>query len=183
MKTLVIFDSQFGNTERLAEVIAQRLGAGQPVWAADGAAKAALELRDWDLLMIGAPTQNHTVSPTMRALLQGASHGALKDARVAVFDTRYRMARILSGSAADWMAAHFRRAGATLVVAPESFFVERDVPPPSEQRRHEHERLEAGEEERALAWASAVGVTEQAPAPASSDRRVGGLKVPSVTRS
>jgi flavodoxin len=170
MKTLVIFDSQFGNTERLAEVIAQRLGAGQPVWAADGAAKAALELRDWDLLMIGAPTQNHTVSPTMRALLQGASHGALKDACVAVFDTRYRMARILSGSAADWMAAHFRRAGATLVVAPESFFVEREAQSPSEQRRpdhdHDHERLEAGEEERALAWADALGAKE-APTPQS----------------
>ncbi|HEY7093897.1 MAG TPA: flavodoxin domain-containing protein, partial [Ktedonobacterales bacterium] len=64
MKTVVIYDSQFGNTERLAQMIAQRLGAGEAVWAADGAAKAALELRDWDLLVIGAPTQNHTVSPT-----------------------------------------------------------------------------------------------------------------------
>ena len=97
MKTLVIFDSQFGNTERLAEVIARRLGADAPLWAADGAAKAALERRDWDLLIIGAPTQNHTVSPTMRALLQGVPYGALKDAHVAVFDTRYRMARFLTG--------------------------------------------------------------------------------------
>jgi len=32
MKTLVIFDSQFGNTERLAEVIAQRLDAKAPLW-------------------------------------------------------------------------------------------------------------------------------------------------------
>jgi flavodoxin len=167
MKTLVIFDSQFGHTERLAEVIAQRLGADTPLWAADGAAKAALELGDWDLLIIGAPTQNHTVSPTMRALLQGLPQGALKDARVAVFDTRYRMARLLSGSAADWMAARLRRAGVTLVVAPESFFVERDAPPPGEQRRHDHdhdhERLAAGEEERAQAWASALEARELAP--------------------
>jgi flavodoxin len=163
MKTLVIFDSQFGNTERLAHVIAQRLGADAPLWAADGAAKAALELCDWNLLVVGAPTQNHTVSPTMRALLQGLPHEALKDARVAVFDTRYRMARFLTGSAADWIATRLARAGAALIVAPESFFVERDAPPPGEQRRHDHERLEAGEEERAQAWASTLEARKPTP--------------------
>ena len=174
MKTLVIYDSQFGNTERLAEVIARQLGADTPVWAADGAAKAALELGDWDLLIIGAPTQHQTVSPTMRALLQGAPGAALKHAHVAVFDTRYRMTRLLSGSAADWIATRVARAGAVLLVAPESFFVERETPPPGEQRRHDHvhdqihdhERLEAGEEERALAWASAL-VANEAPTPQS----------------
>jgi flavodoxin len=166
MKTLVIFDSQFGNTERLAEVIARQLGADAPLWAADGAAKAALVQRDWNLLVVGAPTQNDTVSPTMRALLQGVPHGALKDARVAVFDTRYHLARFLSGSAADWIAARLASAGAALVVAPESFFVKRDAPPPGEQRRHDHERLEVGEEERAQAWANALAAKE-APTPQS----------------
>jgi flavodoxin len=166
MKTLVIYDSQFGNTERLAHMIAQRLGAEAPLWAADGAARAALQQREWELLVIGAPTQNHTVSPTMRALLQGAPHGTFVHTHVAVFDTRYRMARFLSGSAADWMAARLRRVGATLVAAPESFFVERDAPSPGEQRQHDHERLEAGEEERALAWASALEISEQTPEPA-----------------
>jgi flavodoxin len=166
MKTLVIFDSQFGNTERLAEVIARQLGADAPLWAADGAAKAALEQRDWDLLVVGGPTQNHTVSPTMRALLQGVPQGALKDAQVAVFDTRYRLARFLTGSAADWIAARLDRAGAALVVAPESFFVKRDAPPPGERRRHSHERLEVGEEERAQAWANALAAKE-APTPQS----------------
>ena len=166
MKALVIFDSQFGNTERLAEVISRRLGADAPLWAADGAAKAALVRRDWNLLVVGAPTQNHTVSATMRALLQGVPYGALKDARVAVFDTRYRMPRFLMGSAADWVARRLTLAGAALVVAPESFFVERDTPPPGEQRRHDHERLEAGEEERAQAWANALAAKE-APTPQS----------------
>jgi flavodoxin len=162
MKTVVIYDSQFGNTERLANWIAQRLEAGEPLWAADGAAKAALELRDWDLLVIGAPTQNHTVSPTMRALLQGAPHGALTDAHVAVFDTRYRMARFLTGSAAGWIAARLVRAGARLVVPPESFFVRRDIPPPGDQRRHDREQLEVSEEERAQMWADALRAREPA---------------------
>src|SRR6185437_9651841 len=97
--------------------------------------------------------QHHTVSPTMRALLQELPDAALKHAHVAAFDTRYRMTRLLSGSAADWIATHVARAGAVLLVAPESFFVERETPPPGEQRRHDHvhdhvhdrQRLEAGE--------------------------------------
>jgi hypothetical protein len=64
------------------------------------------------------------------------------------------------------MAARLRRAGAVLLVAPESFFVERDAPTPGEQRRHDHERLEVGEEERALAWANALAANE-APTPQS----------------
>jgi flavodoxin len=162
MKALVIFDSQFGNTERLAEVISRRLGADAPLWAADGAAKAALVRRDWNLLVVGAPTQNHTVSATMRALLQGVPYGALKDARVAVFDTRYRMARFLTGSAAGWIAARLIRAGARLIVPPESFFVRRDIPPPGDQRRHDRERLEISEEERAQMWADALRAREPA---------------------
>jgi flavodoxin len=166
MKTLVIFDSQFGNTERLAEVISQRLDAEAPLWAADGAAKAALVQHDWNLLVVGAPTQNHTVSATMRALLQEVQLGSLKDAHVAVFDTRYRMASSLAGSAAGWIAARLVRAGARLVVSPESFFVGRDLTPPGDQRRHDRERLEVGEEERAQAWANALAAKE-APTPQS----------------
>jgi flavodoxin len=164
MKTIVIYDSQFGNTERLANAIADRLGAEQPLWAADGAAREALEQGDWDLLVLGAPTQRHAASPTMRALLDGLPRRALNGRHVAVFDTRYRMARFLTGSAAGWMAAHLGRAGATLVVSPESFFIEEDTPPPGEKRRHEQERLEAGEEERAQVWAGQLCEQEVEPA-------------------
>jgi flavodoxin len=156
MKTLVIYDSQFGNTERIAKVIAHQLGANAPLFAADGAAKEALRQDNWELLVIGAPTQRHAASPTMRALLESLPRGALKDKRAAVFDTRYRMARFLTGSAAGWIAARLRRAGATLAAAPESFFVEQDTPPPGEKRRHDHEQLEAGEEDRALIWAGSM---------------------------
>jgi hypothetical protein len=53
MKAVVIYDSRFGNTERLAEVIARRLSAGEPLWAADGAARAALQQRDWIYSSLG----------------------------------------------------------------------------------------------------------------------------------
>jgi hypothetical protein len=59
----------------------------------------------------------------------------------------------LSGSAARVVARHLGPAGCRLVRAPESFFIERDQAPSGEKRRHDIERLEAGEAERAAAWA------------------------------
>jgi len=68
----------------------------------------------------------------------------------AVFDTRYPAARWLTGSTAVRIARALRKTGAQLVVAPESFFIEPDEPPRGEKRRHDCERLVAGEAERAL---------------------------------
>ena len=62
------------------------------------------------------------------------------------------MTALLSGSAAGQAAGHLRRTGCRLVVSPESFFMERDVPPKGEKRRHELERLEDGEVDRAVEW-------------------------------
>ena len=54
------------------------------------------------------------------------------------------------------IASRLKRAGARLVVPPESFFMERDVPPQGEKRRHEMEWLEPGEERRATEWAASI---------------------------
>jgi uncharacterized protein (DUF2384 family) len=66
------------------------------------------------------------------------------------------MSQFLSGSAAARIASRLKRAEAQLVVPPESFFMERDVPPRGEKRRHEMERLEPGEEGRATQWAASI---------------------------
>jgi predicted amidohydrolase len=66
------------------------------------------------------------------------------------------MSRFLTGSAAVRIASRLKRAGVRLVVPPESFFMERDMPPQGEKRRHELERLEPGEEERASEWAAGI---------------------------
>jgi hypothetical protein len=92
----------------------------------------------------------------MQAWLERIQRGVLKDVPVAAFDTRYRMSRFLTGSAAERISSRLKKAGAQLVVPPESFFMERDVPPPGEKRRHEMERLEPGEEERGSEWAAGL---------------------------
>jgi hypothetical protein len=80
----------------------------------------------------------------------------LKGVKVAAFDTRYRMAAWLSGSAASDIARYLRRLGGLLQISPESFFIERDMPPRGEKRRHDLERLEAGVIERAAQWAMEI---------------------------
>ena len=56
------------------------------------------------------------------------------------------MAKILTGSAAGSATKLLKRAGATVVAEPESFFVSRDNPPV----------LAPGELERAASWAREV---------------------------
>ena len=152
MNVLIVYDSQFGNTERIARAIAARLGARLlRVEETD-----ALERTTCDLLIAAGPTQRQKTSPAMQAWLERLPRGALKDVPAAAFDTRYRMSRFLTGSAAERIASRLKSAGARLVVPPESFFMERDVPPQGEKRRHEMEQLEPGEEERAGEWAAAI---------------------------
>jgi flavodoxin len=153
MHILIVYDSQFGNTERLAQAIAGRLQSTRLLRAEEA---DACDLTSCDLLIAAGPTQRQKTSPAMQAWLERLPRGSLKDVPAAAFDTRYRMSRFLTGSAAERIASRLKRAGARLVVTPESFFVERDVPPAGEKRRHAMERLELGEEERASAWAAGI---------------------------
>ena len=153
MNVLIVYDSQFGNTERIARAIAQRLRSAQLLRPEEA---DALERITCDLLIAAGPTQRQKASPAMQEWLERLPRGVLKDVPAAAFDTRYRMSRFLTGSAAERIASRLKRAGARLVVPPESFFMERDVPPQGEKRRHEMERLEPGEEERACEWAAGI---------------------------
>lgn len=101
-------------------------------------------LDGYDLVVIGAPTQAHGVSPGMKPFLDSLEAPVWRGKAVAIFDTRLRGPVILWGSAAKTIAQRVRRAGATLVAAPESFFVSMGKQP----------QLETGETERARSWAA-----------------------------
>ncbi len=152
MDSVLIYDSRFGNTEKVAQAIARGLapfGAVRIVNTADGAAvNEALAARP-DLLLIGGPTQNHGPSPALKALFERLS-GAVAELAAGAFDTRYRGSTWLMGSAAGAAAKALGKAGAEIVATPESFFIERHGP-------LERQQLEAGELDRAEAWGSAVG--------------------------
>jgi len=142
MHVVIVCDSRFGNTEQVARAAQAALADGNTVElrsAADGVG----DLTGVDLLLVGGPTHAHGASAPLKAALGALPRGSLHGMRAATFDTRYRMSRLLTGSAAAAAASLLRRAGARTVAPPESFFVTRATPP----------TLEAGELERAASWA------------------------------
>jgi flavodoxin len=145
MNTLIIYDSAFGNTEQIVLIIADTLQKHGPVGVIQAPEASSIEFEGTDLLICGCPTQRHGLSPKLRALLEGLPRGALHGLRAAAFDTRYHMAEWKSGSAALAIARKLKRAGASLILPPESFFVvEREGP------------LKEGELERAAHWAGEI---------------------------
>jgi flavodoxin len=153
MQTVVIYDSKFGNTEKIAEAIARGIGTMSGVrvlstaQAAAGTADAAAAAAA-DLLVLGGPTHNHGPSAGLRAFLAGLP-ASLRGIPAACFDTRYRGPVLLMGSAAAGAAKALAVTGTELVASPESFYMTRRGPLESQQ-------LEPGEIERAEQWGRTV---------------------------
>jgi flavodoxin len=149
MLTVVIYASKFGNTERVAQAIARGAGGTGQVRVAsvEDAARSLAERPD--LLLVGGPTQRRGPSPELRAFIDALAPASLDGVPAASFDTRYRGTTWLMGSAAVQAAKRLERAGADVVIPPESFFVGRGGPP-------ERQTLDSGELERAEAWGRAV---------------------------
>ena len=123
MKALVVYDSQFGNTEKVAQEIAQTLESKAAVSIARAAQYGEASWQGVDLLVVGCPTQAWKATKEMNAFLERIPKGALAHTAVATFDTRYDRPAWLTGSAAKSMANKLSKSGARLVTPPESFFV------------------------------------------------------------
>jgi flavodoxin len=156
MNVVIVFDTQFGNTERIARAIGAAFAATDAVRVQRADQVRTLNAEDVDVLIVGGPTQRQRMTTILEAVLEATPRRSLKGLNAAAFDTRYRMAAWLTGSAGDRIGRDLKKLGARLVVPAESFFIERDVPPEGQKRRHERERLEAGEVERAAQWARKV---------------------------
>ena len=143
MKAVVVYDTYFLNTTRIAEAVTEAMeGEG---------AEARMEriyqldfssLGDIDMFIIGSPTHIGGMPRPVKSVLKRLLGDTLKGIRTATFDTRYQMPARKSGSAALRIARMLKKLGGEELVSPESFFVtERRGP------------LVDGELERAKAWA------------------------------
>ncbi len=141
MKILVVYDSMYGNTERIARAIAGAVEGEVMIKSASQMVVADIE--KIDLLFIGSPTQAGRYLKPMQAFLDSLAESALKGLRAGVFDTRMtgNFPRLF-GWAANKIADALKKKGALLLVAPEGFFVKGIKGP-----------LADGELERAAAWA------------------------------
>jgi flavodoxin len=154
-KALVLYDSQYGNTERVAQVIADTLGEVGAARALGLDPGQRVELAGVDMFIVGCPTQGWRPTPTIQSFLEEASPERLRTLAVACFDTRFRLPRWMTGSAARVMARKLQEKGVSLLVPPESFFVKGMQGP-----------LHGGELERAATWARTLLEKVEAPPPA-----------------
>ena len=144
MKALVVYDSTYSNTEKIAKSIGGALTGDVKVLRAADVNPA--EFNSFDLLVIGSPTNGGRPLPSIAKLLNNIPETVIKGKNVAVFDTRFssKMAKIF-GYAADRIAKNLKDKGANLVVPAEAFFVTGKEGP-----------LKDGELERAAAWAKTL---------------------------
>jgi flavodoxin len=142
MNALVLYDSQYGDTQRIAQAIANALGEFGEARAVRLDPAQPLELQGVDLFIVGCPTQGWRPTPAIQSFLEETSSEELGGLVGAFFDTRFRLPRFMTGSAAKVMAGKLREKGVSLLVGPESFFVKGTEGP-----------LREGELERASTWA------------------------------
>lgn len=143
MNTLVVYDSQYGNTERIGQTIADTLRAFGQAQAVRVDPAHPVSFEGVGLLILGCPTQGFRPTPAMQSFLRNLSPQTLRSLPVACFDTRFRGA-LWKSSAAPWMARQLRAMGAELLVPPESFFV---------KAMKKEGPLLTGEVERTTSWA------------------------------
>lgn len=143
MNALVLYESRFGNTERVAEAIALVLQESMPTRLAAVAdvEDCAVALQGVSLLVVGGPTHKHGVSTTLKETLACLADHALDGVKAATFDTRAHGPRVVTGSAAVGLERFLRKHGAWIVVPPASFLVGATEGP-----------LDPGELEHARAW-------------------------------
>jgi flavodoxin len=155
MNTLIVYDSQYGNTELIANEIGKTLSPLGSAKATRVDAVRASDLADVELLFVGSPTQGWRPTPAIQSYLASSAANQLRNIRVVCFDTRFQKPRWLTGSAAAVMAKRLRTRGVVPVTEPMSFFVEGTEGP-----------LLNGEVERARTWAMSIA-RRVTPAPAT----------------
>jgi flavodoxin len=147
MKTLIIYDSVFGNTAKVAQAMAAALQTS----ALPISQVTTDKLRGLELLIVGSPTRSFRPTPAISKFLKSLSPNQLAGISVAAFDTRIWLETIGSaafrflvdkgGYAASTMASALKKKGGTLAVPPEGFLVTGEEGP-----------LKDGELERAAEW-------------------------------
>ncbi len=85
MKSLIVYDSYFGNTEKIAKAIAKELYGSKIKNVKDFKLQ---DLKDIDLLIVGSPTRAFNFSENIKDFFSKLSKTGLEGKKVAAFDTR-----------------------------------------------------------------------------------------------
>lgn len=154
VKALVIYDSVFGNTEKVARAIGEALKTLGEVQVARVSEVQPAQLAGLKLLIVGSPTRGFRPTVPITSFLAMLPEGSLKGVKVAVFDTRVELKDIpfffrgvikRGGYADKPITETLQQKGGELAAPSVGFFV-----------KGKEGSLKAGELERAAAWARSL---------------------------
>jgi flavodoxin len=147
MNVLVVYHSEFGNTQRVAEAIAEVFQGAGTVRTLPADQLTPADLQDLDLVVMGSPTHKMNLPEAIRPLFERLPRRILRGVPAAAFDTSYEMSALLARfTAAKRLDRQLRKLGGKRLVAPETFLV----------HRHHEGPLYDGEIERAQRWAGSI---------------------------
>jgi len=155
MKVLIIYDSVFGNTEKIAQAIGAALVPLGNVGVFRVGDVQPAQLEGVELLIVGSPTRGFRPTDAIKNFLANLSAGKLSGVKVTAFDTRVSPTKVKSsflrtfmkwfGYADKPIADALVKHGGNLLIPSKGFFVEDSQGP-----------LTEGELERAAVWARQV---------------------------
>ena len=174
MRAVVVYESMYGNTHRIADAIGAGLEAAFDVRVVPVSHAEPELIADVDLVVVGGPTHVHGMSraSTRKAAVQAADKPiggltvepdapgpGLRDwfgslghypPKAAAFDTRIHAPAVLTGRASKGVTRLLRAHGFDVIAEPESFLVTKQ------------DRLEPQEQDRARDWAAklAAGIAQ-----------------------
>jgi flavodoxin len=155
LKVVIIYDSIFGNTEKIAEAIKDGfLSLKINAVTVPGSEVNNGTLDNAHIILFGSPTRAFRPTPLMTRLVMDKTM-KYENRLVTVFDTRFDQEKVKSkvllflannfGFASSFLCKELTKRKATIFLPPQGFLVSSAEGP-----------LKAGEVERAFLWAKAI---------------------------
>ncbi|MBM3136696.1 MAG: flavodoxin family protein [Chloroflexi bacterium] len=155
MKALVIYDTFFSNTEKVAQAVGKGLGTDKEVSVVKVDAVKPEMLQGLDFMIVGSPTRAFSPSPASKTFIKNLSANQLAGVKVTTFDTRLpinektpgilRFLAGIFGYADKPLLNELKKKGGLQVVPSEGFMVSDSEGP-----------LAEGELERATEWGKTI---------------------------
>lgn len=153
MKVLIVYDSVYGNTQKIAEAMIEGIGSERNPIITKVKDATIADLEGVDLLIVGGPTHGGNFTEPVKNFFASISANGLKGIKAAAFDTSFTLdsqgafVRFLMktlGYAAPKIAKKLGSKGADVLTSEIFYVVDTEGP------------LKEGEIERASAWAVAL---------------------------
>lgn len=134
MRSLVVYDSQYGNTKLIAEGIGAALEVSGRVLVMHCSDVQPGDLMGINRLIVGSPTQQLTATSAILNWIKTIPRNGLKGVKAAAFDTRFTEEMInnikvlpffvrIFGYGAKPISDRLEKKGAEIVLPPEGFYV------------------------------------------------------------